>query len=589
MRTWVSGTARATFLTAGFVALGVSVLPTAALADTSGEHGVLSGNQVSAPISAPIEISGNGNAASRGGAIVHNAAPRGGTGHTSGRDGVGSGNQIDAPISAPIDACGNGVALLGRSAAACEGGSTVLNERGGSGGGTTSGKHSVLGGNQVKAPVTAPIDACGNGIAVLGRTAGACEGGSTALNQGERRAASNARAASGPNTTGRDGILSGNQADAPISLPINACGNAVAVLGKSGAGCPGGSIVGNEGGNGGGTTSGEHGVGSGNQIKAPVSAPVDVCGNGIAVLGEAAGACKGGSTVLNEGGHPAAPHKPAKPVKPVKPVQPRKPSKPHKPAKPVQPSKPHGGKHHGGKNHGGKHHGGHNALPPVHKIHKTHKKHGGHCDCGCHAPKTVHTTIVKKHGVTKHKPVVHNHARNENITVVQRRAATERRAGLPSAGLPSTGLPGGTGLTGAGVLGALPTGLPAGNGAVAGQRTAAPAGLPVTGAPGLGGVTGAVTSPVSGTVSGAVRGLPVNKVAGALPAELPTAVPGAERSRTAAPQAVDLPADALKTVSATTPLESGNGASSLWVLAAAAVMGAASATFGIVRRSPRRR
>ncbi|MCW2943135.1 MAG: hypothetical protein JWN00_6120, partial [Actinomycetia bacterium] len=40
------------------------------------------------------------------------------------------------------------------------------------------------------------------------------------------------------------GILSGNQIFAPISVPISICGNAIAILGIAGAGCEGGSFVG---------------------------------------------------------------------------------------------------------------------------------------------------------------------------------------------------------------------------------------------------------------------------------------------------------------------------------------------------------
>lgn len=46
------------------------------------------------------------------------------------------------------------------------------------GGAVTSGLGSVLGGNQVKIPVTVPVDVCGNSVAVLGIAGAGCEGGS---------------------------------------------------------------------------------------------------------------------------------------------------------------------------------------------------------------------------------------------------------------------------------------------------------------------------------------------------------------------------------------------------------------------------
>ncbi|MFE3452719.1 chaplin family protein [Nonomuraea sp. NPDC059194] len=44
-------------------------------------------------------------------------------------------------------------------------------------------------------------------------------------------------------TSGNNGILSGNQIIAPISIPVNVCGNAVALFGVAVAGCKGGASV----------------------------------------------------------------------------------------------------------------------------------------------------------------------------------------------------------------------------------------------------------------------------------------------------------------------------------------------------------
>jgi hypothetical protein len=50
--------------------------------------------------------------------------------------------------------------------------------------------------------------------------------------------------AAGPIVTSGDGsVLSGNQIIVPITIPINACGNAIAVLGFANAGCQGGAGV----------------------------------------------------------------------------------------------------------------------------------------------------------------------------------------------------------------------------------------------------------------------------------------------------------------------------------------------------------
>lgn len=50
----------------------------------------------------------------------------------------------------------------------------------------------------------------------------------------------------GIDTDGSGGILSGNQVIAPVSIPVNICGNSIAIIGISQAGCRGGATVGAE-------------------------------------------------------------------------------------------------------------------------------------------------------------------------------------------------------------------------------------------------------------------------------------------------------------------------------------------------------
>ena len=129
------------------------------------------------------------------------------------------------------------------------------------------------------------------------------------------------------------GVLSGNTVQAPVHVPVNVCGNAVSLIaGITQAGCKGGASVdrkGDEGPN--MKTSGNLSILGGNQVYAPISVPVNVCGNAIgAILGIAQAGCKGGASVTS-GGHehhePPIKHFPKKPHhKP-----PYKPSK-HRPA-----------------------------------------------------------------------------------------------------------------------------------------------------------------------------------------------------------------------------------------------------------------
>lgn len=308
MRTWAKASTPAALLAVAVMSFGGGGT---ALADTSGDGSVAGGNQVDLPISVPIDISGNAvagvgksEATSQGGAEVVNTQRPGISNNTSGNGSVGGGNQVNAPISVPINACGNAVSLVGKSDAGCKGGATVHNQgRGGAGGNRTSGNGSVLGGNQITAPISAPINACGNAVAIFGDSTAGCKGGSTVYNTGV--------GAGGNRTSGNGGVLGGNQVIAPISAPINICGNSVAVVGRAFSGCQGGSSVTNNGGgpryqarhmaagSTGNDTDGRFGVGSGNQVVAPISLPVDVCGNAV---GNATAGCKGGSKVENSGG-----------------------------------------------------------------------------------------------------------------------------------------------------------------------------------------------------------------------------------------------------------------------------------------------
>jgi hypothetical protein len=93
------------------------------------------------------------------------------------------------------------------------------------------------------------------------------------------------------------GVLSGNTVQAPVHVPVNACGNTANLVGllnpafgntcvnKGGDHGPDSSDSGHEGG--GSTAEGgasnSPGVGSGNVVQVPVDVPVNACGNGVNV------------------------------------------------------------------------------------------------------------------------------------------------------------------------------------------------------------------------------------------------------------------------------------------------------------------
>lgn len=89
---------------------------------TSGKDGILSGSQVVAPVSAPINLNatslgilGNSSSTASGGA--HSAgtgtSPTAPAASTSGSNSIGSGTQIVAPITVPINLGSSSVGLLG--------------------------------------------------------------------------------------------------------------------------------------------------------------------------------------------------------------------------------------------------------------------------------------------------------------------------------------------------------------------------------------------------------------------------------------------------------------------------------------------
>lgn len=118
------------------------------------------------------------------------------------------------------------------------------------------------------------------------------------------------------------GVLSGNSVQAPVHAPVDVCGNTVSVVGAfnpsagnkcadGGGGAHGGAAQGH--GAGGsradGHTGGSSGIASGNDVQAPVDAPVDVCGNSVNVaavgdpaIGNECGAGHGGGHGTSPGG-----------------------------------------------------------------------------------------------------------------------------------------------------------------------------------------------------------------------------------------------------------------------------------------------
>lgn len=185
----------------------------------------------------------------------------------------------------------------------------------------------------------------------------AAAGGVLALGGGYAQADSGADATA----SNSPGVLSGNNVQVPVHVPVNVCGNTVNVVGvlnpamgnrcvnasDSGRGPHGGGSQGggshggkdrpagngSQGGHGGhgshgggshagGGATNSPGVGSGNVIEVPIDVPVNVCGNSVDVIGALNPAF--GNQCANDADTPAPP--PEKPEKPEEPVTPEPPT-----------------------------------------------------------------------------------------------------------------------------------------------------------------------------------------------------------------------------------------------------------------------
>ena len=181
-----------------------------------------------------------------------------------------------------------------------------------------NGNVGVGSGNTITAPVSAPVNVCGVSGSVGGYTNSDCQGGAhsnVTLGNGGGNDGDNGGGNGGTNGNGNvTGIgnvsaASGNTITAPISAPINLCSISLALLGFGNSGCEGGATTNvttaPQGSNGNVTGIGNVGLGSGNTITAPISAPVNVCSVSVAVAGFANSGCKGGLVLHRPGLQPA--------------------------------------------------------------------------------------------------------------------------------------------------------------------------------------------------------------------------------------------------------------------------------------------
>ncbi|WP_251017115.1 chaplin, partial [Streptomyces sp. ISL-1] len=128
-------------------------------------------------------------------------------------------------------AAAGGVLALGGSYAYADAGAT----------GNASNSPGVASGNTVQLPLHVPVNACGNTVNVVGLLNPA--GGNQCSNSSGGGTQGTGAQADGESSNS-PGVASGNNIQAPIHLPVNACGNTVTAIGL------GNAVAGNECGNG---------------------------------------------------------------------------------------------------------------------------------------------------------------------------------------------------------------------------------------------------------------------------------------------------------------------------------------------------
>ncbi|MFS0694928.1 chaplin [Streptomyces nitrosporeus] len=178
-----------------------------------------------------ITMAAAGGVLALGGGYAH--ADAGAAGGASNSPGVLSGNSIQVPVHVPVNVCGNSVDVVG-----------ALNPASGNGCGN---------GPAYAAHAQSPDSAPAGGHGAGGRETGdrgtgshTSEGhGPDAYGSGDQASAYDETRGSGAGTgrhrasgasaegeaTGSPGILSGNQVQVPIEVPVNLCGNSITIGG----------------------------------------------------------------------------------------------------------------------------------------------------------------------------------------------------------------------------------------------------------------------------------------------------------------------------------------------------------------------
>lgn len=260
----------------------------------SGSGGILSGNSVQVPVDLGLDLCGTNVVALAVQDVVGKTTCTSSSGSSAGSitdhsGGILSGNAVQVPVSAPILACGTSVSVAAAQDASgptlCDAAPAAGSAGGSSATAISSHSGGVLSGNIVQAPVNLPVDACGTSVTAVG--ADSSTAGANCSSAGSVGGPASAGASATAFSANSGGIGSGLIVQAPVNAPVTACDNHVGVVesgDRSGAGT---SCLQGDGGataSAGSVNSG--GIVAGDTVQAPVNTPVDVCGNTVEAVGD---------------------------------------------------------------------------------------------------------------------------------------------------------------------------------------------------------------------------------------------------------------------------------------------------------------
>lgn len=233
----------------------------------------IGGNVVNGNWVAPVAVTGN--AASLAGNAAANtdsqtSASSTGPVVTDGSTGPGAGNVIDVPLATPVQATGNAIGTAGTAQAT---GSHEIDAEAG-GPVSTSGAHNLVSGNLGSGAAAVPVQVNDNGVAWVGEAFSAAESTADATAGGDLT------------TDGHQGIGAGNLVDPAVAGPASLSGNAVSWVGVAGTA---GSATNSATAGGDATTNGDASILSGNMSMVDGAVPVQALGNGATWIGTADG------------------------------------------------------------------------------------------------------------------------------------------------------------------------------------------------------------------------------------------------------------------------------------------------------------